>query len=113
MEKETVEELVIRITNNFTIILSINEIKQHPKLYWGGNGVGDRWANKKFNYSVIYSNKKPKKYSENEDDEIPEDKIKEFLDSNKGVGIIGIYVYSKRTNNQKRPKIQILKYLVY
>lgn len=103
MEKETVEELVIRITNNFTIILSINEIKQHPKLYWGGNGVGDRWANKKFNYSVIYSNKKPKKYSENEDDEIPEDKIKEFLDSNKGIGIIGIYVYSKRTNNQKRP----------
>jgi hypothetical protein len=108
MENESLEELVIRLTNNFTTILSINDIKQHKKLYWGGNGVGDRWANKKFNYSVIYSNKKPKNYSENEEDEIPQDKIKEFIDNNKGIGIIGIYVYSKRTNNQKRPINKII-----
>jgi len=69
----TKEDMVIQATNNFTKILSINEIKEkYPKLHWkGGNGVGDRFANKKFNYTVIYSNKKIKKYSENEDDLIP------------------------------------------
>jgi hypothetical protein len=107
-ETKNVEELIVELTENFTKILSINEIKQYPKLYWGGNGVGDRWANKKFNYSVIYSNKNPKKYSENEDDEIPTEILQPFLDGNKGVGIIGIYVYSKRTNTQKRPIHKII-----
>ena len=105
-QKENIEELVTTLTQDFTRILSIDEIKKYPKLYWGGNGVGDRWANKKFNYSVIYSNKIPKKYSENDDDEIPPEKLKEFLDGHKGkgiVGIIGIYAHSKRNNIQKRP----------
>lgn len=100
---ENIEELVIQLTENFTKILPTTEIKKYEKLYWGGNGVGDRWVNKKFNYCVIYSNRKPKNYSENDDDEIPEDKLHQFLDTNKGTGIIGIYVYSKRTNYQKRP----------
>ena len=40
--KESVDELVIQATNNFTKILSTNEIKENYKgLYWGGNGVGD------------------------------------------------------------------------
>ena len=99
----TIEEQVIKLTDNFTKIIHIDEIKKHPKLFWGGNGVGDRWANKKFNYSVIYSKKSPKKYSENEEDEIPTEMLEKFLDVNKGTGIIGIYVYSKRSNNQKRP----------
>jgi hypothetical protein len=98
-----IESLVIQLTDNFSKILSINEIKLYPKLYWGGNGVGDRWANKKFNYSVIYSKKQPRKYSENDDDTIPEELLKEFLAVNKGTGIIGIFVFSKRTNNQNRP----------
>lgn len=100
---ENIEDLVVNLTHSFTEILSVNEIKKYKKLYWGGNGVGDRWANKKFNYSVIYSNKIPKKYSENETDEIPEEKLKNFLETNKGNGIIGIFVYSKRTSNQTRP----------
>ena len=103
MEKENIEELLITLTEHFTRILSTDEIKKYPKLYWGGNGVGDRWANKKFNYTVIYSNRTPKNYSENDDDKIPPEKLKEFLDCNKGKGIVGICVHSKRYNIQKRP----------
>jgi hypothetical protein len=97
------EELVIEATNNFTKILSTIEIKEkYSELYWGGNGVGDRWAGKKFNYSVIYSKKKPCLYSENNDDKIPQEILEKFLKNNKGIGIIGIFVHSKRTNNQNR-----------
>ena len=103
IKTENIEELIIQLTDNFTKVISINEIKLYPKLYWGGNGVGDRWANKKFNYSVIYANKVPKTYSENDTDTIPEEVLKYFLEKNKGTGIIGIFVYSKRSNNQKRP----------
>lgn len=100
--KESIEELVIRLTNNFTKILSTNKIKNYDKLYWGGNGVGDRWINKKFNYSVIYSKKQPSLYSENDDDKIPTDILNEFLQKNRGVGIIGIFVHSRRRNIQRR-----------
>jgi len=94
-----IEKMVIDATNNFTEILSTAIIKEKYKdLYWGGNGLGDRWANKKFNYSVIYKNKNPILYSENDNDKIPEDKLKDFLNKNKGIGIIGIYVHSKRLN---------------
>jgi len=97
------EELVIEATNNFTKILSTIEIKEkYSELYWGGNGVGDRWASKKFNYSVIYSKKKPCLYSENNNDKIPQEILEKFLRNNKGIGIIGIFVHSKRTNNQNR-----------
>jgi hypothetical protein len=101
---KTIDELVINGSANFTKILSTTEIKENFKeLYWGGNGVGDRWANKKFNYSVIYSKKRPCLYSENTDDVIPSRLLDDFLQINKGVGIIGIFVHSKRINNQKRP----------
>jgi hypothetical protein len=109
----TKEDMVIQATNNFTKILSINEIKEkYPKLHWkGGNGVGDRFANKKFNYTVIYSNKKIKKYSENEDDLIPNDLLDEFMSNNQGSGIIGIYVHSKKINkiNDRPIRKDILK----
>lgn len=107
--KESMYELVIRATDNFTKILPTNEIKdKYTELYWGGNGVGDRWAKKKFNYSVVYSKKQPNKsceklYSENADDKIPIEILNQFLQTNKGAGIIGIFVHSIRTNNQQRP----------
>ena len=65
------------------------------------NGIGDRWANKKFNYTVIYS-KKIRLYSENNDDIIPLELLNKFLENNSGNGIIGIFVHSKRTNTQKK-----------
>jgi len=101
--RESKNELVIRATDNFTKILSKKEMKdKYTELYWGGNGVGDRWVNKKFNYSFIYSNKQVL-YSENDDDKIPVEILNQFLQSNKGVGIIGIFVHSRRINIQKRP----------
>lgn len=101
-QQESIEDLVLRLTSNFNKILSIDEIKKYHELYWGGNGVGDRWAKKRFNYAVIYSNRSSKKYSENEYDEIPEDLLREYKENQKGSGIIGIYVFSKKTGNSSR-----------
>jgi hypothetical protein len=110
MEKENIEDRVVRLTSNFTKIVSIDEIKMYSDLYWGGNGVGDRWAKKKFNYCVVYSNKCPKNYSEDINDKIPEELLREFLDMHKGTGIIGIYVFSKKMMNNSRPiKVSIKK----
>ena len=97
------EDLVIDATKMFTRIVATSEIKEnYPSLYWGGNGIGDRWANKKFNYTVIYT-KKTRLYSENSEDVIPKELLDEFIQANGGAGIIGIFVHSKRLNNQRRP----------
>lgn len=105
--KERIYKLVIEATDNFTKILSTNDIKENYKeLYWGGNGVGDRWANKYFNYTVIYANKLPSLYSENNNEKVPANVLNEFLELNNGKGkkgIIGIFVHSIRKNNQTRP----------
>ena len=104
--KENLYDLVRRATDNYSKILPTTEIKEkytNTNLYWGGNGVGDRWASKKFNYSVIYSKKQPTLYSENDYDKIPTEALDQFLQTNKGVGIIGIFVHSIRTNIQQRP----------
>jgi hypothetical protein len=101
-EKEGVEELVLRLTENCTKVLGLDVIKEND-LWWGGNGVGDRWATKKFNYCTIFS-KKVTNYSENEEDSIPLDILKKFRETvtSQG-GILGIYVYSKRINVETRP----------
>ena len=99
---ETDEQLVKRLSNNYTTIISRTEIRRHKSLNWGDNGIGDRWVNKKFNYTVIY-NKKEKQYSENENDIIPNDCLEVFRKSNKGSGIIGIFVHSLRKNSITRP----------
>lgn len=106
-----IDELIVKLTNNYTEIISISIIRKYDILYWGGNGLGDRWLNKKYNYCVIYSNKKPKNYSENDYDIIPNELFEQFLHINntniKGIrgsrGIIGIYIYSKRMNIIKHP----------
>ncbi len=103
---QTLWEHVLVLSNYFTQIIHINLLKEIPALYWGGNGVGDRWANKKFNYTVIYSTGKTKTYSENDKDFLSHDLLQTFL-QNKGVekqnGIIGIYIHSKRTKILTRP----------
>jgi hypothetical protein len=100
--------LVIRLSNDFTKIIPRNELKKYKSLDWGNNGIGNRWANKLFNYSVIYSNniKKYKTYSENINDKIPEEILNDYRNKNKNnnkKGIIGIFVHSKRNNVQNRP----------
>jgi hypothetical protein len=97
------DDLIIKLSNNYTSIISINVIKENKDLYWGGNGVGDRWMNKKYNYAVIYSNKKYKIYSENNEDKINDEIISNFVNNYKNNGIIGIFVFSKRINIIIRP----------
>jgi len=99
-----IDHLVILLSNEYRKIIPIAEIKLHDPLWWGGNGVGNRWARQRFNYSVVYARSKSKKYSENDDDQIPQDVLNAFMSENKITGgIIGIYVHSKRTNIKKRP----------
>lgn len=101
---DTKEEMVIQATNHFTKIISTTEIREHYKpLHWGRNGLGDRFANKKYNYSVIYKKQPSKKYSENDADIIPPQLLAEFLNTHSGPGIIGIYVHSKRMNISQHP----------
>ena len=95
------DKLVIELSGNFTKIIP-RELFRGTSLDWGDNGIGDRWVNKKFNYTVIY-NKKEKQYSENENDIIPNDCLEVFRKSNKGSGIIGIFVHSLRKNSITRP----------
>lgn len=97
------EDWVLEASNNFTNIISTNQIKEgYPSLHWGRNGLGDRWAKKKFNYSSILSND-IKLYSENLSDEIPKDLLVAFLENNTGIGIMGIFVHSKRGCIVSRP----------
>jgi hypothetical protein len=92
------------LSDNFTKIIPVDILKETKTLYWGGNGLGDRWANKKYNYGSVFSNKEPKIYSENDDDVIPPEILQEFLETNKGgIGIIGIFAFSKRENIEIRP----------
>lgn len=107
------EELVLQLSNNYSKIIDITTLKKHKPLYWGGNGVGNRWANKKFNYSVLYSNKTQKQYSENINDEIPQEIIDNFIYSKKTNGIIGIYVYSLKTISNNRPISNNIKKIIH
>jgi hypothetical protein len=104
-------ELVVNLSKEFTLVIDINTIKASPTLWWGGNGVGDRWANKKFNYSVIYKTKAPKLYAEPMLEPItysvPQELIAEVCEKMRDeTGIIGIYVHSKRTGPNKNRAIR-------
>jgi hypothetical protein len=99
---DEIEELVKKLSNNFTAIINRDTLRKYPKLNWGDNGIGDRWYKKKFNYTVV-TNEKVKTYSEN-DDEIDSEVLRVYrLENTKMKGIIGIFVHSKRLNIVKRP----------
>lgn len=111
------ESLVLKLSDNFKKIIHRNEIEKHDELKWGNNGIGDRWANKKFNYSVIYSNGDTSVYSEKEDDIIPEKLLNYFLKEYKSSGkagkaIIGIYVHSKKEKKNTRPIKKSIKDII-
>lgn len=117
MSSNIIVNTVIELTDNFTKILSRDEIQRHPKLKLSGNGTGDRWANKKFNYTVIYPNGKTRTYSENEEtDYIDKTLLNNFLENYKnesssgsgirgncsGSSIIGIFPHSVKQNIETR-----------
>ena len=107
-----IDNLVILLSDEYRKIIPIAEIKLHDSIWWGTNGVGDRWARSRFNYTAVKA-KSTKLYSEYDDDKIPQDVLDPFMaeiaekkrnkKKNKIAGIIGIYVHSKRTNIKKRP----------
>jgi hypothetical protein len=108
-----IDQLVILLSNEYRKIIPTAEIKLHDSIWWGANGLGDRWVGKRFNYSVVKA-KDTKLYSEYDDDKIPQDVLDPFMaeiaekkrnkkKKTSTAGIIGIYVHSKRTNITKRP----------
>lgn len=108
-------DIVNELSNNFTKIILRDDLRKYEELNWGDNGIGDRWAKKKYNYTVIHINKnKNKTYSENDDDKICPIILESFYDTLKNEsnkGIIGIFVHSRRMNIIKRPiKKDIIKY---
>lgn len=105
MSNETLEELVKELSSNYTKIISRDKLKKYKKLDWGNNGIGDRWANKKFNYTLIYHNKKTKTYSENIEDVIDEKLLNNFREhyNSNCKGIIGIFVHSLKSNIIQHP----------
>lgn len=103
---EDIVSLINRLSSNNTQVISSEELNKYPKLSCSKNGTGDRWANKKFNYTSIYGNKKANKtYSENESDNKYNETIELFKKNNinNSTKIIGIFVHSERLNRITRP----------
>lgn len=99
-------DIVLKLSNNFTEIIPRESLHEYSDigLNWGNNGIGDRWANKKYNYSVVFGNGKYTTYSENEDDILSSIILQEFIGkSSSTTGIQGIFVHSERTNITTRP----------
>ena len=102
----SIEELVLALSQDMTEVIPVAEIRKHDALYWGGNGVGDRFAGKRFNYTSVKGNGKTTRNSQNEADEIPADALARFLaaaPAKRGQAIIGIFVHSPRTEVTLRP----------
>jgi len=95
--EELIEKIIIELSNNYTNIISREKLKEYPNLNWGNNGIGDRWAGKKYNYSTI-TKKDSKLYSNNQNDYVPLAILQEFRKTynSKNSGIIGIFVHSKK-----------------
>ena len=103
-------DTILNLSNNFTQIILRDKLREFKYLNWGDNGIGDRWAKKKYNYTLVYYNGKTSTYSENDDDIICPNILNIFLDKYKdkykdkyNKSIIGIFVHSKRSNIIKRP----------
>jgi hypothetical protein len=113
--------MLVEISENFTKIIPMNsKVFENCSLisgqYISGNGIGDRFCYKMFNYCVIYKSKKIKYYVDNQDYS-PErdkfildlDKIDLFFFENnnfenvKSSRIIGIYIFGYRTKSLQRP----------
>lgn len=110
--KEDKISLIKKLSNDFSSIISRNEISLHKSIDWGKNGIGNRFCNGYFNYICIYKHKY-KVYSDIEID-VDTTCIHEFQKENFGIGIIGIKIVSVKTNDINRPirksiKIEICK----
>lgn len=104
-ERQHIFDLIIKLSDNYQKIIDRKTIKKYKIIDWGNNGIGDRFARKIFNYTVIYSNKTYKTYSE-KDENIDSEHLSNFLQSVKSKkpnGIVGILIHSERMNAVSRP----------
>jgi hypothetical protein len=104
MNRLSLEQIIKQLTNNYTTIIHRDTLAKYEQLNWGRNGIGDRWAKKQFNYSVLYKNGKVKTYSEHINDMIDIKTVEKFLKRYNKLrnGIVGIFVHSKRKTIQTR-----------
>jgi hypothetical protein len=103
LRQTRIKETVVAVSQNYTRIVSFPILEQN-NLGWGKNGVGDRWAGKLFNYTVVYANGKTRRYSQTDTDVISMEIITEFITTTpKQTGIIGIFVHSIRSDCTNRP----------
>lgn len=110
---ESIKSWIFNNTKEFTEILTksnfeINGVDDEIKklLDWSNcrNGLGDRYARKLFNYTVVYNKGKTKRYSENENDTIDNHILEDFINRQiNGTGIIGLFVHSIRMNIIQHP----------
>lgn len=100
-----VKYLILNLSKNYDKIISRNEIRKYKELDWGDNGIGDRWVNGKFDYTVI--RKKSYKTYSSEDICVDLEKIKNFQEITSGIGIIGILVH--HINNKKKKNRNVKK----
>ncbi len=94
------DKILVKISNNFSKILSKEEIVKNCNYTWN-NGIGSRFCNKKFNYCVIYYNGKIKYYCETEfilNQNLLTNFLKEYKNKR---GIIGIFLFNYRKTKEK------------
>jgi hypothetical protein len=104
VKKTELITLIKKISDSYKKIIPRNEIAKYPEIDWGNNGIGDRFACKAFNYTVIKKSGEFKTYSDNE--EVIEQKdITEFIKTVDSTlrGIIGIKIHSLKTKKLSRP----------
>ena len=94
-DSPTIIDLVDSLSEGFKKIIPRSDLRGSI-LDWGDNGVGDRWAKKIFNYSVVYHNGKTKTYSDNDQDQIDHTLITQFMSTicKTDKGILGIFPHS-------------------
>jgi 5-methylcytosine-specific restriction endonuclease McrA len=116
-KNEIKKKEVIKLCNNYTKIISREELEKYKKLKLNlsKNGTGDRWCNKTFIYTTVY--KKSTTLCNSNDIEkhiIPEEILKDFQsksEENNNKKIIGIFPHCLNTNKtNRRIKEDILKH---
>lgn len=118
--KKKIISMLVEMTVNFTKIIPINTKTFEncyliSEKYISGNGIGDRFCYKMFNYCVIYKNKNIKYYLDNQHTNylnefiLDSKKIDLFFSENnnfhnvKSSRIVGIYIFGYRTKSLQRP----------
>lgn len=123
------DAVLLEMSKNYTCVISRDLLNTHPQSWFhlSNNGKGNRWGKKQYNYTFVYSTQKTKTYSDDENHKIQQDVLLEFIQqintthtnntnnsaviSKKNVGIVGVFVHSKKTKNanNQRPISSVIK----